>query len=223
MIKILIADDHKLFVDGLISLLTMEHNISIVAKAYSGKEMLDCLSKYDIDVVLSDINMPGIDGVEAAKVAMKKYPKLKIIMLSMHKGSMIIRQVIKMGVHGYILKNTDNAELVNAINVVYNGNSYYSNEVQKVLIDSAAMRDKNKDIIITSREKSVIELICLGHTSQEIAAKLKISVYTIDTHRKNLLLKTKSKNVIALVNYAYKNNLVEIKPNVSIHVDKKFK
>ncbi|OYT10688.1 MAG: DNA-binding response regulator, partial [Bacteroidetes bacterium 4572_112] len=111
MIKILIADDHKLFVDGLISLLTMEHNISIVAKAYSGKEMLDCLSKYDIDVVLSDINMPGIDGVEAAKVAMKKYPKLKIIMLSMHKGSMIIRQVIKMGVHGYILKNTDNAEL----------------------------------------------------------------------------------------------------------------
>lgn len=223
MIKILIADDHKLFVDGLISLLTMEHNISIVAKAYSGKEMLDCLSKYDIDVVLSDINMPGIDGVEAAKIAMKKYPKLKIIMLSMHKGSMIIRQVIKMGVHGYILKNTDNAELVNAINTVYNGSNYYSNEVQKVLIDSAAMRDKNKDIIITSREKSVIELICLGHTSQEIANKLKISVYTIDTHRKNLLLKTKSKNVIALVNYAYKNNLVEIKPNVSIHVDKKFK
>jgi len=222
MIRVLIADDHKLFVDGLISLLAKEENINVVAKAHNGKEMLECLNLYDIDVVLSDINMPEMDGMEAAKIALRKHRKVKIVMLSMHKGSMIIREVIKIGVHGYILKNTDNAELVHAINTVYDGKSFFSNEVQKVLVDSAAMLDENKNVIITKREKSVIKLLCQGNTSSEIADILKLSVYTIDTHRKNLMLKTKSKNVIALVNYAYKNNLVDIKPNITNQGEKEF-
>ncbi|MCK5847423.1 MAG: response regulator transcription factor [Bacteroidales bacterium] len=213
MIKVLIADDHKIFVDGLISLLTREHNISVVAKAHNGIEMLDCLENYDVDIVLSDINMPVMDGLKAAKIILKKFPNVKVIMLSMHNRNAIIKEVVKIGVHGYVLKSGDNAELVNTINKVFTGERYYSFEVKKILDNIADNKKHFDDILISKKEQRIIKHICDGFTSKEIADILNLSIYTVETHRKNLLIKTKSKNVVALVNYAYKNNIVDYSVN----------
>ncbi len=208
MIKVLVADDHKIFVDGLISLLTLEHNISIVAKAHNGNELIECVKKYDVDVILSDINMPEMDGKDAAGIIIKEYPDIKIIMLSMHNRTAIIKEMEEMGVHGYVLKSCDNAELVDAINTVYLGKRYFSKEVKMVLDNSKVGINDDEEMLITARELSIIKLLCKGQTSKEIGLNLGLSVFTVDTHRKNLLIKTKCKNVVSLVNYAYKNNIV---------------
>ncbi|RLD43948.1 MAG: DNA-binding response regulator [Bacteroidetes bacterium] len=208
MIKVLVADDHKIFVDGLISLLTLEHNISIVAKAHNGNELIECVKKYDVDVILSDINMPEMDGKDAAGIIIKEYPDIKIIMLSMHNRTAIIKEMEQMGVHGYVLKSCDNAELVDAINTVYLGKRYFSKEVKIVLDNAKVGRNDDEEMLITARELSIIKLLCKGQTSKEIGLNLGLSVFTVDTHRKNLLIKTKCKNVVSLVNYAYKNNIV---------------
>ena len=211
MIRVLIADDHKIFVDGLVHLLAMEHNISIIAKAHTGVELIDRLKNNDIDVVLSDINMPEMNGLEASSYIVKHYPNVKVILLSMHNRQAIIKEVIKIGVNGYVLKSADNVELVNAINNVFEGKNYFSKEVLDIIKNIELNKRSENEIVITKKELKILKFLCEGFTSREIADKLGLSHYTVDTHRKNLLLKTKSKNVVSLVNYAYKNSLIDCK------------
>lgn len=207
-IKTIIVDDHNLFRNGLKFILNQFENIEVVGEASNGKEFLILLENISLpDIVLLDINMPILNGIEAAKRSLQKYPKLKIIVLSMYGESEYYNTMIDIGVKGFILKDCDNKELKEAIERVYSGGTYFSQEILLSLIKEKKSNDK---INLTKREKEILELICKGYSNNEIAEKLFISQRTVERHRANLLEKTNSKNSISLVVFALKNKLVDL-------------
>lgn len=205
--QIIIVDDHQLFRNGLKFILTEMEDLEVIGEASNGKEFIDLLEFGIPDVVLLDINMPVMSGVEAAKIALQKYPQLNILVLSMFGDSKYYNTMIDTGVKGFILKDVDNRELHDAIIKVTSGGNYFSQELLLNLI-----KDKTSDtsISLTKREKEVLELICKGYSNQQISDELFISQRTVERHRSSLLLKTESKNSISLVVFAIKNKLVSI-------------
>jgi len=207
-IKTVIVDDHNLFRNGLKFILNQFENIEVVGEASNGKEFLILLENITLpDIVLLDINMPILNGIEAAKISLQKYPKLKIIVLSMYGESEYYNTMIDIGVKGFILKDCDNKELKEAIERVHAGGTYFS---QEILISLIKEKKSNEKINLTKREKEILELICKGYSNNEIAEKLFISQRTVERHRANLLEKTNSKNSISLVVFALKNKLVDL-------------
>lgn len=207
-IKTVIVDDHNLFRNGLKFILNQFENIEVVGEASNGKEFLILLENIALpDIVLLDINMPILNGIEAAKISLQKYPKLKIIVLSMYGESEYYNTMIDIGVKGFILKDCDNKELKEAIERVHAGGTYFS---QEILISLIKEKKNNEKISLTKREKEILELICKGYSNNEIAEKLFISQRTVERHRANLLEKTNSKNSISLVVFALKNKLVDL-------------
>jgi len=211
MIKVIIADDHHIFLDGLQSLLKEEEDIEVVGEALNGEQALDLLEKHEVDVALLDVRMPKMDGLEATKVIVKKYPKVKILALTMHKGKDSITGLLEAGAMGYVLKNTRAEELVKAIKTVHAGATFYSDEVTKTVMASYRQRKAAEEspVQLTSREKEVLRLIVNERTTQEIANELHISPHTVDTHRKNLLSKLNLHNTAGLVRYALENGIVK--------------
>ena len=208
MIKIAIADDHRMFCAGLSAMLEEEENIQIVKTIPNGKLLLDYLKDHSVDIVLMDINMPEINGIEASKQILKYDRKTKIIILSMYKQPMIIRKLLALGVHAYILKETEKGNLLSAIEAVMEGKTYYDGMVRDVLLEDYSSDNQFHNCQLTPREEEIIKLISNGFTTQEIAGKLFISQYTVETHRKNLLAKTGAKNALGLLKYARENGLV---------------
>jgi DNA-binding NarL/FixJ family response regulator len=206
-ISVAIVDDHQLFRSGLHFILENEPDIEVVIEASNGKQFLNYLTDFKPDVVLMDINMPEMDGVEASKLAIEKSPDLNILVLSMYSDIEYYNTMIDIGVKGFILKDIENKELANAIRKVYNGGNYFSQELLLRLIKN---KPDGEVIELTNREKEVLELICQGYSNQEISTKLFISQRTVERHRSSLLFKTDSKNSISLVVYSIKNNLVKI-------------
>jgi len=201
------VDDHQLFRSGLKFILNESDDLEVIGEASNGKEFLELLTYGLPDVVLLDINMPVMNGVEAAQLALQKYPQLNILVLSMFGDTKYYNTMIDMGVKGFILKDIDNNELHDAILKVTNGGNFFSQELLLNLI-----KDKSSDqaIPLTRREKEVLELICKGYSNQQISNTLFISQRTVERHRSSLLQKTESKNSISLVVYAIKNKLVSI-------------
>jgi len=208
MIKIAIADDHQLFCAGIISMFEDETDIEVVISSPDGKELLDYLKNNKVDIVLLDINMPGINGIEASKFIIENYKNTKIIILSMYKKPLIIQELLKIGVHSYILKDTDLKELMKAIRKVLENKKYYDPRVKEEMITYLSDNSLHEQINLTVREKEIIKLIYEGNTSQEMANKLFISQYTVETHRKNLMLKTGSKNALELAKFYSDNELL---------------
>jgi len=208
MIKLAIADDHKMFCSGLRSMLEEEKDLTIVKTASNGKELLDYLKTNTVDIVLLDINMPEINGIEASKFIIENYKSIKIIILSMYKKPLIIRELLKINVHAYILKDTDKKELIIAIRTVLENKKYYDPRVKEVFMEYYSKGEYTDKIQLTPREKEIIYLIYEGKTSQFIAEELFISQYTVDTHRKNLMLKTGCKNAIELAKFYHDNELL---------------
>jgi DNA-binding NarL/FixJ family response regulator len=206
-IQLALVDDHQLFRNGINFIISDTKDIEIAFEASNGKEFLDSLDHYQPDLVLMDINMPVIDGVEATRRALIKYPALKILVLSMFGEVDYYNTMIDLGVKGFILKDIDNDELIDAIHKVYNGGSYFSQELLLQLIKN---KPTGEQIDITRREKEVLELICQGFSNQEISDKLFISQRTVERHRSSLLFKTESKNSVSLVVYSIKNGLIKI-------------
>lgn len=205
--QIFIVDDHKLFRDGLKFILQESGDIEVVGEASDGKEFLDLLNYIVPDIVLMDISMPGMNGVEASKIALERYPHLKILVLSMFGDDAYYNSMIDIGVKGFILKDCDANELKDAIKTVLNGKSYFSQELLLKLI-----RDKNATpaIKLSRREREVLEYICRGYSTMQISEALHISHRTVERHRASLLEKTNSSNSISLAIYAIKNNLVHL-------------
>lgn len=205
--QIFIVDDHKLFRDGLKFILQESGDIEVVGEASDGKEFLDLLNYIVPDIVLMDISMPGMNGVEASKIAFERYPHLKILVLSMFGDDAYYNSMIDIGVKGFILKDCDANELKDAIKTVLNGKSYFSQELLLKLI-----RDKNATpaIKLSRREREVLEYICRGYSTMQISEALHISHRTVERHRASLLEKTNSSNSISLAIYAIKNNLVHL-------------
>ncbi len=207
-IKIAIVDDHHLFREGMDALLSNEPQIKIVKTYQNAKECLKELSKVDIDLILMDIDMPELNGIEAANQAFQLNKNLKIIMLSMHRNLSTIKEAMKVGVNGYLLKTSNHKELIGAIEMVMQGEDYFVKEIGKVLFGSFKTADNTGEIFLTKREKEILPLVCQGLLTEEIGEKLFISPHTVESHRRNLLNKTGCRNSAALVRFAMENKLV---------------
>ena len=215
MPNILLADDHKIVRDGIISLLADESNFTIVAEAENGIEVLNKLKHNEVDIVVMDISMPEMNGIECTKIIAKNYPKVRILILSMYNEEQYVNEVFNSGAMGFILKNSGKDELVIAIKTILSGNSYFSHEVTKTYLDglakSSGTKSINNDIIadLSLREIEILKLIANEFTNSEIADKLFISIRTVDAHRRNLLSKIGARNTAGLVKFAVLNNMLE--------------
>lgn len=213
--RILLVDDHAIFLKGLGMMLNECNEFKVVGEAFNGQEFLSLLDKVIPDVVLMDIKMPLMNGVEATIKAMEKYPELKIIALTMFGEHKYLRQMAEAGAMGFIQKNVNREELENAIHAVCNGQTYFSPEMMadiaqwKINPGSGVFLDKLNEHL-SDRELDVLKLIVNGLSTQEIAEKLFISPRTVEGHRANLIAKTATRNVVDLVICAIRNHLVEI-------------
>ncbi|PQJ72191.1 response regulator transcription factor [Polaribacter butkevichii] len=208
MIKIVITDDHNLFRMGLAELLKKQKDIDVIAELSDGTEFLNFLSeKNDIDIVLLDINMPNLDGFEVLRKLKKLNSIVKPIILSMHDDGNYIAKCAKNGAFGYLLKNTDEDELLKAIRIVASGKKYFSHQISEKMINfmSAQHTSQKK---LSNKESEVLTLISKGLTTKEIASKLFVSSRTIETHRANILKKLEVKNTASLIKKATENNLI---------------
>lgn len=213
-VKIIIVDDHAIFRDGLRSVLSQIEGFVVVDEACSGIELLKLLDTKTPDVILMDISMPEMDGIEAAEKALRKMPNLKILTLSSYSDHIYYYKAIQAGVHGFVQKKSGKSELEKAIRALKNNENYFPQEILRTLIfkigKSGTESLRSTNIAISKRESEVLELICKGFTNIEIADKLNLSPKTIDNHRTNLLFKTETKNSAHLVMFAIKNHLIEI-------------
>jgi DNA-binding NarL/FixJ family response regulator len=213
MINILITDDHQLVIDGLQLMLSSETDLQCVATATDGAQALEVLARQPIDVILLDINMPGTNGVEACKRIHQDHPEVKVLILSMLKEASLIKLLVRSGAHGYLLKNAGKDEVVRAIRAVHRGERYYSPEVAEIVMQSLAGESRANTTSpfpsLSRREKQVLRLIVDEHTTGEIAEKLFISFGTVETHRRNLLIKLGARNTAGLVRVALEYSLLE--------------
>jgi DNA-binding NarL/FixJ family response regulator len=216
-IKLFVVDDHPIFIDGITGLLKDTPGFEIIGTAINGKELLEKVEHNRPDIILLDINMPEMDGIEATKELKKNYPDIKVIMLTMFNDIRFIKELLEIGAKGYILKNISREDLIKAIQTVSSGKPFLDTAVQEKVINSMSatdeedIDDKEADAMvqnITSRELEILQLIALGLTSQDISQKLYISKNTVETHRKNLLAKLNVKNTASLLKFAYKKGLV---------------
>ena len=211
--NIILVDDHLILRQGIKSLITAENIAKVIGEASNGIELLELLKKHKPDIVIMDIDMPHMNGMEATQKALEMIPELKIIAFTMFGDEEYYYKMIDLGVKGFILKSSGIAELENAINGVMLGESYFSPEVLRKIINSMGRNKQVKNSLnveFTSREIEVLQQICLGLNNDEIAEKLFISPKTIKSHRSNLLGKTGCKNTPTLILYAIKNNIVQI-------------
>jgi len=206
-VKIMIVDDHQMFIDGIKSLLRKEEYFQIVSEYLCAEDALEQLKKETVDIVITDISMPGMSGIEFTKTIKSTYSNLKVLVLSMHNDKEIVNEIVMSEADGYILKNTGKQELIEALTKITDNGTYYSKEVLSVVVNKVKKEweieaETNE---LTDREVKVLELICQEYSSQEIADKLFIGRRTVDTHRQNILQKTKVKTIVGLIKYGIRN------------------
>lgn len=205
--RIAIVDDHRILRDGIKALLKEISNVELVGEASNGIEFLNLLKSVEPDLVLMDINMPKMNGIEATREALIIKPELKVLVLSMHDDVAYYDSMIQIGVHGFLLKESNYNELQKAIESVMEGNPYFS---QELLLKLLKNKKSASAVIISDREKELLAFICKGLSTIEIAEKLFLSVSSIEKLRSDLLVKTNSNNSTALAVYAIKHNLVDL-------------
>jgi DNA-binding NarL/FixJ family response regulator len=215
MINILIADDHTMFVDGMESILKVESDFVVVGKCYDGPAVLDFVKDNNVDIVLLDVNLPAMNGIEVCKALAQSKPNVRVLAISMFNEESFVSEILNHGAKGYILKNTGRDELLVAIRTVAKGDSYFSNEVtetiMKSLMNQRKASAKSSAFIpkLSRREKEVLKLIAQEFTTQEIGDSLFISLKTVESHRSSLLSKLNARNSVGLVRIAIENNLLE--------------
>jgi len=210
---IIIVDDHLIFRQGLKSIISIENIAQVIGEASNGIEFLQLLEYITPDIVLMDIDMPHMNGLDATEKAIEIMPTLRIIAFSMFSDEEYYYKMIDRGVKGFILKSCGINELENAIQTVMKGENYFSNELLRKIINNYGRSTDIKPAKydkLTNRETEVLQLICEGFNTEEIATKLAISPLTIKSHKSNLLVKTISKNTPALILFAIKNKIVDV-------------
>lgn len=207
-LSVIIADDHTLFINGLRMLLENEPEIEILNVAADGKELLGLLHTYTPDLVLLDINMPGINGLEALKRIKAYYPKIKVIMLSTYNEEQLIEKAKAGGADGYLFKNVDKTELLSAMHTVRQGGTHFPQKISQVANNAFDEPDPFlKQFQLTKREMELLQLIKQNYTNQQMADKLFLSIYTVETHRKNIMQKLQLKNPVELTKFIMQYNL----------------
>lgn len=204
--KILLVDDHTILLDGVKSLLSKEDDLTVVGQAGSAESALEFLKKNEVDLIITDYSLPGMDGLSLVNTIKRIAPNTKVIVLSMHDEVHLVKEILKAGVNGYVLKNDTHKELLNAIRDVSQGKVYLSSDVNKMLITNLNNPDEGR--LLTDREREILKLIAKEYTNKDIAEELFISERTVETHRKNIFKKTGTNSLVGLIKFAYANNLI---------------
>ncbi len=212
-IKVIIADDHRIFRDGIRSILEKEKDIEVIDEAANGLEVIEKTANQAVDVLILDLDIGQPSGTEIIETIISLHPEIHILILSMIGLHDFVIQALEKGATGYILKNTGKDEVLTAIRSVAKGDSYFSKEVSAILIEQlnkpVAMKKRIRDIPLTTREIEVLQLIAQEYSNQEIADQLFISIRTVDTHKRNMLEKLGARNTAGLVKYAFQKGLIK--------------
>lgn len=205
-IRVFLVDDHAILLDGVRSLLNATEEYEVVGFASTAEDALKQIQNQAVDILISDYSLPGMDGLGLVRVLQRIMPELKIIIMSMHDESHLVKEILKEGIKGYILKKDSQRELITALEQVRAGRVYLSNEINSLLIENLQNPDEGK--LLTEREREILKLIAREYTNKDIAEELFISERTVETHRKNIFRKTKTNSLVGLIKFAYANNLI---------------
>jgi DNA-binding NarL/FixJ family response regulator len=213
-IRLIIADDHEIFRDGLALMLSRQKDIILLGQASDGQELAELTEQQNPDVIITDIKMPVMDGIQASRLILKKQPDVKIIALSMFDEETLIVDMLEAGAKGYLLKNADKQEILDAIETVYEDKTYYCHHTSARLTNMIVKSNfnpykKKESVSFNEREIEIIKLICQQNSSKEISDKLYLSSRTVEGYRTKILEKMNAKNTVGVVVYALKHNLIE--------------
>jgi two-component system, NarL family, nitrate/nitrite response regulator NarL len=209
-ITLAIVDDHQIVIDGLKSLLEGHPNFMVKIESNHPEKMEKILSETKVDILLTDIMMPVMNGAELAKMVKTNFPDIKILALSMSgQGDLVNKMIDDSDISGYVLKNLGKQELINALEKIAAGGVYFSDEVLEEMMKASERKKTNDEVQLTVREIEIIRLIEKENNNRQIADALFISERTVETHRKNIFRKTKTSGLIGLIKYAYENKLIE--------------
>jgi DNA-binding NarL/FixJ family response regulator len=216
-IKLLLVDDHQIVRDGIKSLLADAKNIEVIAEVNDAYELFKILKEVEPDIVMIDISMPKMSGIEAIKHIQTDFPKVKCLILSMHTTEDFIFNAIKAGAKGYLPKNTSKSELIEAIEKVSQGEEYFSEAISTILLKSYIKKaqkgekpETSKEENLSERELEILKLFAEGFLNSEIAEKLFLSIRTIESHKNHILRKLEMKSTVDLVKFAIRNKIIEI-------------
>jgi two-component system response regulator NreC len=213
MIRIVLADDHNVLRAGLKSLLERQRDFKVVGEASDGRELLRLVEELTPDVVITDIGMPRLNGTEATSQMVAKYPQTRVIVLSMHSDEAYVLRALKAGARGYLVKESAEADLMNAVRTIHTGKAFFSPSVSALLVEDYVrqMRDRGVEDsyeLLSPREREVLQLIAEGQSNKEIAQSLGVSIYTVETHRGNILQKLNLHSVPELILYAVRKGVI---------------
>lgn len=214
-INVLIADDHPMVLEGIKNSLANSSTINVVATVNNGQKVLDFIKHKSVDIILLDIDMPILNGLDCTKMILEDYPNQKVVILSMHQDKYVIKKAVDIGAKAYLIKTIDHKELVFALEKINSGESYFNADVTQVLLSKEKITTpktslQNAHLVdeLTKREKEIIKLICSGLNNSQVGEKLFISSKTVDTHRTNIMRKLDIHNVVGLVKFAFQHNLI---------------
>jgi DNA-binding NarL/FixJ family response regulator len=205
-VRILLVDDHAILLDGIKNILDKEDAFTVSALASSGEKALEFLKNNEVDLVITDFNMPGMDGMTLVNTIKRIKPSVKTIVLSMHDETHLVKEILRTGINGYVLKKDTHKELLKAIYEVMAGRVFLSSDVNKLLITN--LQNPEEGRLLTDREREIVKLIAKEYSNKDIAEELFISERTVETHRKNIFKKTGTNNLVGLIKFAYANNLI---------------
>ena len=215
MIRVFITDDHEIYLEGLSLLLSKQEGIEVIGTATSGKELLECVNKgLGVDILLLDVYLPDMPEEEILQQIRAAQPNLRVIYLTLLRGTRYVHKLSKYNIQGYILKNASLDELLTALKSVHEGGRFFSKDIHigdrdEDFRNTITIEDRQIDEILSRRELEVLRLICKEYSNAEIAEKLFLSVSTVETHRKNLIAKLGVNNTVGLVKFALRNNLID--------------
>jgi DNA-binding NarL/FixJ family response regulator len=212
-IRILLADDHKLMRSGLRVLLEQQPDLTVVGEGSDGREAVTLANTLKPDVLVMDIGMPSLNGIEAALQITQIHPQIAVVMLSMHSDESYVLRALKAGAKGYLLKDSAESELIRAVHAVAEGKSFFSPAVSKVLLDDYVRKLKRSGTddpydLLTAREREVLQLVAEGKSNKDVAGILNLSVYTVETHRANIMEKLNLHGVPELILYAVRKGII---------------
>jgi two-component system response regulator NreC len=213
MIRIVLADDHAVIRRGLRLVLQEQEDFEVVGEASDGREAVSLAESLTPDVVVLDITMPGMNGIEAARLISARQPQTALIVLSMHSDEGYVLRALKAGVRGYLLKEAPESDFIQAIHFVSQGKAFFSPAVSRMLVEDYVRQSQNKDIedtydLLTAREREVLQLLAEGKSNKDVASVLNLSVYTIETHRSNIMGKLNLHSVPELILYAVRKGVI---------------